>query len=88
MENRTTTPVWEMTTKSNIRAVCWINQRQTKDGRSYQEPSVVLERRYQDKDGHWKSTNRFSAQEVLLLTHFMSKVADKVLETRAAGDAA
>lgn len=85
MENNK--PIWEVT-QGQIRAVCWMNERQTNDGRSFQQPSVVLERRYQDKDGNWKSTNRFSSQEIVLLAHFIGKVADKVLETRAAGDAA
>ena len=51
-----------------IQAAIWRNEGREKEA-FY---STTFERRYRDKDGNWKSTNSFGADDLLLL----AKVAD------------
>ena len=47
-----------------VRASVWKNIRQGKEGKTYEMRTVTLDRSYKDKDGNYKSTNRFAANEI------------------------
>jgi hypothetical protein len=47
-----------------VRASIWKNIRQNKDGKTFETRTVTLDRSYKDKEGNYKSTHRFTANEV------------------------
>ena len=51
-------------------------------GRTITIPKVVLEVRYKDKGGKWKSTNSFSTNEVPKAILALQKTFDYVLEAK------
>ena len=47
-----------------VRASIFANVQKLEQGRSLTTHRVVLDRRYKDKDGNWKSTNGYSENEL------------------------
>ena len=47
-----------------VRAAIWPNTVTSRDGRSFEMRKVVLDRRYRNGDGEWKSTNSFDLNDV------------------------
>jgi len=47
-----------------VRASVWKNTRQGKDGKTYEVRAVTIDRTYRDPEGGYRTTNRFSANEI------------------------
>ena len=47
-----------------VRASVWKNIRESKDGKTYEARSVTIDRTYKDREGNYKSNNRFTAPEI------------------------
>lgn len=47
-----------------VRVAIWTNPKTTKDGKTFNAHRVVVERRYRDRDGNWKSTEALDANDV------------------------
>ena len=47
-----------------VRAAVWVNTVRAKDGSSFQKKRIVLERRYRDANGDWKSTNSYDINDI------------------------
>jgi len=47
-----------------ISATVWKNQGQSKTGSSVEFNTITLQRRYQDKDGKWQSTNNMRVNDL------------------------
>lgn len=54
-----------------VQASVFLNQ--TKDGKEF--PSVVITRRYQGKDGNWKSSDSYGAKQLANLAELITAVA-------------
>ena len=63
-----------------IQAAIWRNE--SSDGIAFY--STTFERRYQDKEGKWQSTNSFSAEDLLLLAKVADLAHTEVVKLRAA----
>ena len=47
-----------------VRAAVWAWSNTTKDGRTFTQPKVVLDRSYRDAQGEWKNTNSYAANDI------------------------
>ena len=47
-----------------VRAAVWPTTIVLKDGTSFDKKKVVVDRRYKDRNGEWKSTNSLDANDV------------------------
>lgn len=47
-----------------VRAAIWKWDNTSKDGRNFGQKKVVLDRSYKDKNGDWKNTNSYSANDI------------------------
>lgn len=47
-----------------VRASVWRNVRQGKEGKTFETRTVTLDRTYRDSSGSYRTTNRFSANEI------------------------
>jgi len=47
-----------------VRVAVWSNSRQTKDGKLFNSPKVILERIYMDEGGSFKSTGSLDANDI------------------------
>lgn len=47
-----------------VRAAIWPTTIVLKDGTSFDKKKVVVDRRYKDRNGEWKSTNSLDANDV------------------------
>ena len=47
-----------------VRAAVWPSTIVLKDGTSFEKKKVVVDRRYKDRNGEWKSTNSLDANDV------------------------
>jgi hypothetical protein len=65
---------------STIQASIWRNE--SPDGKAYF--STTFERRYLDKDGKWKNSTSFSADELLLLAKVADLAHTEVIRLRSA----
>lgn len=60
-----------------VRASVFLNK--TKDGKEF--PSVVISRRYQDKDKSWKNSNSFGAKHLGELAHLVAALQSWITAT-------
>lgn len=47
-----------------VRAAVWKWTNATRDGRTFVQRKVILDRSYKDSNGNWKSVNSFDANDV------------------------
>lgn len=66
---------------ASINASIWENEVE-KDGMRFSTFAVTVEKRFQ-KDGDWKSTSSFNANELLVAAHLATKAYDRVCELRS-----
>jgi len=65
-----------------IKASIWKNEKQDKEGNSFNVFSASIEKSYVDKDGNWKSTTSFSENEIPKLEAISRKCYEEIQELK------
>ncbi len=63
-----------------ISCALWENEILTADGRKVPMLKATVERRYEDKDGQWKSSNSFGRNEIPLVIYCLNKAFEAIVE--------
>ena len=73
-------PDWKLR-QGGLSAAAWHNEKQSANGGTYEQQSVLIERRYKDdRTGDWKSSHSYTVSDLLALRHFLGRVIDRALE--------